>query len=99
MVSLTWRLDPHRGWTGTDPDGHPRAHIVEQPDPRWPWSATSWRGWVVECSSLERAKELMDRHASDPLPPGPQQRARRRFVRNEPGEAPPHPGTHARPPS
>lgn len=98
MASLTWHHDPQRGWTGTDADGEHRAHIVEHPGNQFPWSATSWRGWVVECATLERAQELMDRHRDDSVPPGPKPRERRRHVPNRWTEWAPHPGTLRKPP-
>lgn len=96
MAQLTWTEVPQRGWHGVDPDGVHRAHVVEQPDGQW--SATSWRGWVVVCRTLERAKEVMDRHASDRSPPGPKPRERRRHVPNRWTEWSPHPGTLRQPP-
>lgn len=95
-MELEWRED--RGgarWVGSR-DGVEVAWLFAQPG-RWPWAAQAKAGWLVECGSLERAKELMDGHACESLPPSERrwnsERERRTRVDNEPIAVPPHPGT------
>lgn len=100
-MGLVWSSERDGArWVGRQGDREV-GWVFARPGATWPWIAQALAGWQVDCATLERARELLDGHALESVPPAERrwarERERRQPVANTPVVAP-HPGVHQQPP-